>query len=74
MRRLIIITAIFLLFVGYVTAQTDSLSNTFKQVKDSVVIIKVKQQMPIGSKQVVTAGGLGSGFLISSDGRGLSAV
>jgi S1-C subfamily serine protease len=74
MKRIIIFIVAILIAAGFATAQADSVSSMFKQVKESVVIIKVKQQMPIGSRQMVTAGGLGSGVLISDDGKIITAA
>jgi S1-C subfamily serine protease len=66
--------AVLILLSGSLIAQTNTVSNLFKQVRSSVVVIKIKQQSPTQDFRMVTHGGLGSGVVISKDGRILTAA
>jgi len=66
--------AIAVIFSNPLIAQTDTVASVFKQVKSSVVVIKIKQQSPTQDFRMVTHGGLGSGVVISPDGKILTAA
>ncbi len=56
-------------------AQADSLTQVFKRVVATVVIIQTEHRhVPIGGKQFTDLSGLGSGFLISKDGKVMTAA
>jgi S1-C subfamily serine protease len=58
-----------------VRAQEASLSDVFQRVSDSVVIVVVKEHEMSGrAGEVVSTGGLGSGVVISADGKILTAA
>ena len=63
-----------LLLSGSLSAQEDTVASRFKQVRSSVVVIKIKQLSPTKDFKTVTHGGLGSGVVISPDGKILTAA
>lgn len=63
-------------FVFACSTSADSVGQTFKKVKDSVVVIKTVSSgfAPTPQRQEVAMGGLGSGFIISEDGQVMTAA
>ncbi len=57
-------------------ASAASVSDLFKNVKDSVVIVKTEQRevSPWASQEMVSVGGIGSGVLIAPEGLVLTAA
>ena len=74
--RLACIGLPLLLLSGAALARADSVSEVFKRVRASVVVIETEQKEPdpMMPGAVVSVGGLGSGVLISSDGLVLTAA
>jgi len=71
------IFAHLLIIIGIAQANAQDLSAIFEKVSPAVVQIQTKEKEVIGKgqmKQTVTAEGLGSGILISSDGLILTAA
>ena len=64
------------LFFALVPARAETLPQLFKKVKDSVVIVRTVQTgiAPEGQGQLISMGGLGSGVIIASDGKILTAA
>ncbi|MGH7233525.1 MAG: S1C family serine protease [Nitrospiraceae bacterium] len=75
-RRLIIVLSVLALAWSGTNADADTLSKTFKRVDDSVVVIRTEhQQVVTGPKmQRVSLPGLGSGVIISADGKVMTAA
>jgi S1-C subfamily serine protease len=67
-----LITAMVMLFT---VSQAGSISETYKQVKGAVVVVNTNERVitPSTEKREVTMSGLGSGVLISDDGKILTA-
>ena len=67
---------LLLLAVAWTPLQAQKLSELFKRVSPSVVVIETTQKeiAPHGAAQPVTVGGLGSGVLISNDGKVMTAA
>ena len=59
-----------------VATDAGAISDIFKQVKDSVVVLETAEQAlsPTGTREFVTVGGLGSGVLVDPSGIILTAV
>ncbi|HJU04250.1 MAG TPA: trypsin-like peptidase domain-containing protein [Nitrospiraceae bacterium] len=74
--RLVALTALWLMAAGEANADADTLSKTFKRVDDSVVVIRTEhQEVVTGPKmQRVSLPGLGSGVIISADGKVMTAA
>jgi S1-C subfamily serine protease len=74
-RGLTLLAALMAFGVGD-DAAADSLSEAFKRVKSSVVVVRTTQKeiMPQSGGQLVSVAGLGSGVLISADGKVLTAA
>ncbi len=73
MRR--ILAALFVLLASS-PVQAGSIPELFKKVSSSVVVIKTSQReiLEVGQEQPVSVGGIGSGVLISRDGKVLTAA
>lgn len=58
------------------SAYAASVGKTYRQVKDSVVIVKTLSTgfAPTPQRQEVAMGGLGSGFIVSKDGQVMTAA
>lgn len=69
---MVVLSALF----GFCTLLGQSLSEVYNRVKESVVIINTNERMiaPTPGRQEVMTAGLGSGVLISDDGKILSAA
>jgi serine protease Do len=74
--RITILLTIALLISSVVLAEDEPLSKVFKRVSPSVVIVRMTQkQMASGpERQLVSAPGLGSGVVISADGKVVTAA
>jgi S1-C subfamily serine protease len=72
--------AVLLALLGALTASgasaAESLSDVFERVKTSVVVIRTTQReiQPQSRGQMVSTAGMGSGVLVSSDGRVMTAA
>ncbi len=73
LRLLISLVIVMVLSPQAVFAGVE-LRDVYKQVKGSVLVILTKQQVNLQDKQKTTAQGLGSGFLISEDGKVMTAA
>ncbi len=75
-RTMILSTVLLFLGAPPPLAQGESLSDVFARVSDSVVIVIVREHElpPRGEGQPVSTGGLGSGVVISADGKILTAA
>jgi serine protease Do len=64
------------LFLGVCSAEASSLSEVYKRVRSSVVVIQTEQKEvdPVQGVNLVDAAGLGSGVLISKDGQIMTAA
>ena len=73
MRR--ILTPLILL-LAFAPVQAGSVAELFKKVSSSVVVIKTSQReiLEVGQETPVSVGGIGSGVLISRDGKVLTAA
>jgi len=70
-----IVSIIWLLSVA-VLAEAQEIRKLFEEVNDAVVVINVKEKEAVSTSQgtqLVTAGGLGSGVVVSEDGLILTA-
>ena len=74
--RTLTILAVALLTGSAAPAAAESLSAIFKQVSPSIVMVRTTQkEMTAGpERQVVTMPGLGSGVLVSADGKVITAA
>jgi S1-C subfamily serine protease len=66
--RIIITLLLIIPFWTASSAEAGSLSEIFKKVKPSVVVIETKQIIKQSQNMTVKKEGIGSGFLISDDG------
>jgi len=77
MRWRPVVVCFLLAIFGFVSqSPAANLKDVFNRVKSSVVVVKTLQTMvlPDAGQQLVSAGGLGSGVLISQDGKVLTAA
>ena len=74
-KKRAIVTAAALL-LGVSAAQASSISEVYKRVRSSVVVIQTEQKEidPVQGVNLVDVGGLGSGVLISKDGQIMTAA
>jgi S1-C subfamily serine protease len=74
-RKVILLCAV-LIGAATVSARAESLSEVFKKVNPSVVVIltQEKEITPATGTRLVSVEGLGSGVLVSADGRVLTAA
>ncbi len=75
-RTILILTVLVSLGAPPLLAQGESLSDVFDRVSGSVVIVVTKQRelTDQGPGKLVSTGGLGSGVVISADGKILTAA
>ncbi len=75
---LIVPVTLALLTCGWVAAEAETLSQVFKRVNPSVVVVRTKEADPAtptpNRGQPVGVAGVGSGVLISQDGRVMTAA
>src|SRR5215813_11204206 len=79
-RRFLVNLPLLILFVPLIGDTTEAnaqqLSETFRRVKQSVVIVRTQEKTvaPLLRQGLVNSGGLASGVLISDDGKVLTAA
>jgi S1-C subfamily serine protease len=76
LQRTIAIAAALALPAGAAAAGDDGISEVYKRVKGSVVVVQTQQREvdPVARVNLVSVGGLGSGVLISEDGKVMTAA
>lgn len=72
--RLVLIALAVLVAGSGMTVEAASLSRIFKRTKPSVVVLMTEETIKLSDREEVSAPGLGSGVLISKDGKILTAA
>ena len=76
-RRLVTVAALLVAAPVFAASTAPSLSQTFKRVGNAVVVVRTTERVLAGQRsnaREVSAPGLGSGVLISADGKVLTAA